>query len=187
MSKYLIAGTLAVALAGCGTVTPPPPPRIVQAPPVVVIDNPLTVAARREALATFGDKRLKPGEFAWVSAAAMPKSGVTSVLISMRQQMGYVFRGGKLVAITTVSTGTKDHPTDPGAWPITAKKKFHRSNKYSNAPMPHMQRLDKWGRALHGGVVPGYPASHGCIRLPPLLAKRLFDLTKVGDVVNIET
>lgn len=187
MKKYLIAALS--ALAGCGTVSPPPPPpqQVVQAPPVVVIDNPLTVAAGREALATFGDKRLKPGEFAWVPAAAMPKTGVTSVLISMRQQMGYVFRGGKLVAITTVSTGTKNHPTDPGRWPIIGKKKFHRSTKYSNAPMPHMQRLDKWGRALHGGVVPGYPASHGCIRLPPLLAKRLFDLTKVGDVVNIET
>jgi L,D-transpeptidase catalytic domain len=184
MKKYLIAAMLSASLAGCSMVGPPQPRLANPAP--VVIDNPLTRAAEREAQAVFGARPLKPGEFDWVPAAAMPKSGAMSVLISMRSQRGYVFRGGRLVAITTVSTGVADHPTDPGRWPIIGKERFHRSNKYSNAPMPHMQRLDKWGRALHGGVVPGYPASHGCIRLPPLLAKRLFELTKVGDVVDIE-
>ena len=185
MNKKLIASLGALALAGCATVVPPPPTPIVVAPPV--IDNPLTHAAERQAYATFGAKQLKPGEYAWVPAAAIPKTGAMSVLISMRGQKGYVFKGDKLVAITTTSTGTPDHPTDPGRWTILRKKVFHRSNKYSNAPMPHMQVLDKYGRALHGGVVPGYPASHGCIRLPPLLAKRLYAMTKVGDVVDIET
>lgn len=184
MKKYLIAGVAALALASCSTVAPPPP-QVVQVTPQA-IDNPLTLAAQQVALATFGGKTLKPGEYAWVPAAAMPKNGAMSVLISMRGQMGYVFRGGQLVAITTVSTGVPLHPTDPGRWTILAKEVFHRSNKYSNAPMPNMQRLDHWGRALHGGVVPGYPASHGCIRLPPLLAKKLYGLTKVGDVVDIE-
>ena len=184
MKKNLIAGLGLVMLAGCSTVAPPPAP-VVEVKPIVV-DNPLTLAAQSQAYATFGAKTLKPGEFAWVPAAAMPKTGAMSVLISMRGQKGYIFKGEKLVAITTTSTGVPDHPTDPGRWTILSKKIFHRSNKYSNAPMPHMQVLDKYGRALHGGVVPGYPASHGCIRLPPLLAKKLFGLTKVGDVVDIE-
>ena len=185
MNKKLIASLGSLALAGCAAY---PAPRVpVAAVTPVVIDNPLTVAAQRQAIATFGAKQLKPGEFAWLPPAAMPKTGAMSVLISMRGQMGYVFRGGQLIAVTTVSTGVPLHPTDPGRWTILDKKKFHRSNKYSNAPMPNMQRLDKWGRALHGGVVPGYPASHGCIRLPPLLASKLFALTKVGDVVDIET
>ena len=185
MNKILLAALGSIAIGGCSTVVPSPIAPVAMVQPV--IDNPLTVAAQRQAFATFGAKTLKPGEFAWVPAAAMPKSGAMLVLISMRQQMGYVYRGGQLVAITTTSTGTPDHPTDPGRWTILSKKLFHRSNKYSNAPMPHMQVLDKYGRALHGGVVPGYPASHGCIRLPPLLAKKLFGLTKVGDVVDIET
>ena len=184
MNKKLIAGFGALVLAGCSTVAPPPPPMAEVKP--VVVDNPLTLAAQQQAYATFGGKQLKPGDFAWIPAVAIPKTGAMSVLISMREQRGYIFKGGQLVAITTTSTGVPDHPTDPGRWTILSKKVFHRSNKYSNAPMPHMQVLDKYGRALHGGVVPGYPASHGCIRLPPLLAKRLFGMTKVGDVVNIE-
>ena len=171
-------------LGACSMADRPRPIAVAVAPRVV--DNPLTLAAERQAQATFGGSALKPGDYAWVAAAAMPKAGATSVLISMRNQRGYVYRAGQLVGITTVSTGVPEHPTDPGRWTILNKKKFHRSNKYSNAPMPHMQRLDHYGRALHGGVVPGYPASHGCIRLPPAMAKRLFDMTKVGDVVNIE-
>ena len=184
MKKNLILGIAASLLAGCA-MAPTPPAPIAQAPRP--IDNPLTQSAQRQAAATFPGKQLRPGQFTWVPAAAMPKTGEMSVLISMRDQMGYVFRGGQLVAMTTVSTGVAEHPTDPGHWTILDKQKFHRSNKYSNAPMPNMQRLDQWGRALHGGVVPGYPASHGCIRLPPLLAAKLFGLTKIGDSVDIET
>lgn len=186
MKKNLIAGLGLLLLAGCSTVAPPPPPPPLAEVKPMAVDNPLTLAAQSEAYATFGAKQLKPGEFAWVPAAAMPKSGAMSVLISMREQKGYIFKGGKLVAITTTSTGVPEHPTDPGHWTILRKEIFHRSNKYSNAPMPHMQVLDKYGRALHGGVVPGHPASHGCIRLPPVLAKKLYGLTKVGDTVDIE-
>jgi hypothetical protein len=185
MKKILIAG-IGLLLASCAT-GPAPRPPLAEAPTPVVPENPMTVAAQAAAAIVFPGKMLKPGEFAWVPAAAMPKSGAMSVLISMRSQMGYVFRGGQLVAITTVSTGVPEHPTDPGHWTILDKQKFHRSNKYSNAPMPNMQRLDKWGRALHGGVVPGYPASHGCIRLPPLLAAKLYGLTRIGESVDIES
>ena len=183
MNKKLIAGLGVLILAGC-TTAPPPPPPIAIAP--VVIDNPLTVAAEREAMATFGSTAIRPGDYRMLPAAAIPKAGKVNILVSLRNQKTYVYKGGMLVAISTSSHGTPDHPTDPGQWKILQKKPFHRSNKYSNAPMPFMQRLDKWGRAFHAGVVPGHPASHGCIRLPPKMAKALYGMTKLGDVVDIE-
>ena len=184
MNKKLIAGLGALVLAGCSTVAPPPPPPIAVAP--VVVDNPLTVAAERQAAMTFPGKFLKWGEYAMLPAKAQPKSGPVTILVSLRHQRTYVFKAGTLVAVSTSSHGTDDHPTDPGQWKILQKKPFHRSNKYSNAPMPFMQRLDKWGRAFHAGVVPGHPASHGCIRLPAPMAKALYGMTKLGDVVDIE-
>ena len=183
MNKKLIAGLGVLILAGC-TTAPPPPPPIAIAP--VVVDNPLTVAAEREAMATFGSTAIRPGDYRMLPAAAIPKAGKVNILVSLRNQKTYVYKGGMLVAISTSSHGTPDHPTDPGQWKILQKKPFHRSNKYSNAPMPFMQRLDKWGRAFHAGVVPGHPASHGCIRLPPKMAKALYGMTKLGDVVDIE-
>ena len=183
MNKKLIAGLGALILAGC-TTAPPPPPPIAIAP--VVVDNPLTVAAEREAMATFGSTAIRPGDYRMLPAAAIPRAGKVNILVSLRNQKTYVYKGGMLVAISTSSHGTDDHPTDPGQWKILQKKPFHRSNKYSNAPMPFMQRLDKWGRAFHAGVVPGHPASHGCIRLPPKMAKALYGMTKLGDVVDIE-
>ena len=183
MNKKLIAGLGVLILAGC-TTAPPPPPPIAIAP--VVVDNPLTVAAEREAMATFGSTAIRPGDYRMLPAAAIPKAGKVNILVSLRNQKTYVYKAGMLVAISTSSHGTPDHPTDPGQWKILQKKPFHRSNKYSNAPMPFMQRLDKWGRAFHAGVVPGHPASHGCIRLPPKMAKALYGLTKIGDSVDIE-
>ena len=182
MKKFLIAG-VAIALASC-TTAPPPLPPVAIAP--VVIDKPMTQAAEREAAEKFGSTAIRPGEYKIVPAAAIPKAGKVNILVSLRNQKTYVYKGGQLVAMSTSSHGTTDHPTDPGHWTILEKKPFHRSNKYSNAPMPFMQRLDKWGRAFHAGVVPGYPASHGCIRLPAPMAKALYGMTKVGDSVDIE-
>ena len=176
----------ALPLASCAT-----PPRVAEAPPAPpppppVIDNPLTIAAERQVAATFPGKSLAPGQYAILPAAAIPKAGPTSVLVSLRNQRTYVFKSGQLVAVSTDSHGVPEHPTDPGHFTILQKQLFHRSNKYSNAPMPFMLRLDKWGRAFHAGVVPGHPASHGCIRLPAPMAKALYGLTKVGDPVDIE-
>ena len=182
MKKNLIAG-LGLVLASCATAPEQRAP-IVIAP--VIVDNPLTVAAEREAAAKFGSTAIRPGEYRMLPAAAIPKAGPVNILVSLRNQKTYVYKAGQLVAMSTSSHGTADHPTDPGRWTILQKKPFHRSNKYSNAPMPFMQRLDKWGRAFHAGVVPGYPASHGCIRLPAPMAKALYGLTKIGDVVEIE-
>ncbi len=182
MKKFLIA-SLGLVLASCSTA---PVQRAPIAIAPVVIDNPLTLAAEREASLKFGSTAIRPGEYRLLPAVAIPKTGKVNILVSLRNQRTYVYKSGVLVAMSTHSHGTPDHPTDPGKWTILAKKVFHRSNKYSNAPMPHMQRLDKWGRAFHAGVVPGYPASHGCIRLPAPMAKALYGMTKLGDEVVIE-
>ena len=183
MKKILIVG-LGLVVASCSTAPVSRPP--MEPPPAPVIDNPMTMAAEAESAAKFGTTSIRPGTYRMLPPAAIPKAGKVNVLVSLRLQKTYVYKNGVLVAMSTSSHGTPDHPTDPGKWTILQKKPFHRSNKYSNAPMPFMQRLDKWGRAFHAGVVPGYPASHGCIRLPAPMAKALYGLTKIGDVVEIE-
>ena len=184
MKKLLIAASVSI-LASCSTL---PTYRQAEAPPPpVVIDNPMTHAAEQQVALVFPGKVLKPGEFALLPLNARPKTGPVNILVSLRNQRTYVFKAGQLVAVSTSSHGVPDHPTDPGHWTILQKKPFHRSNKYSNAPMPFMQRLDKWGRAFHAGVVPGHPASHGCIRLPAPMAKALYGMTTLGDSVDIES
>lgn len=107
------------------------------------------------------------------------------VLVSLPQQKAWVFRGAQLVAVSAVSTGRRGHETPVGRFPILQKQVHHRSNRYSNAPMPYMQRLTHYGIALHGGALPGYPASHGCIRLPHSFARRLYGLTGPGTRVTV--
>ncbi|NND49121.1 MAG: L,D-transpeptidase family protein, partial [Rhizobiales bacterium] len=85
---------------------------------------------------------------------------------------------------TPVSSGKKGHSTPSGIYSILQKRKWHRSNLYSAAPMPFMQRITWSGLALHAGRLPGYAASHGCIRLPDKFARKLFTMTGLGaDVV----
>jgi len=104
---------------------------------------------------------------------------------ALGDQLAFLYKGDTLVAVSTISSGKSEKPTPEGIFPILDKKKFHRSVKYDNAPMPFMQRLDKYGTALHGGHLPGYPASHGCIRLPGQFAAKLFSVTEVGTPVLI--
>jgi hypothetical protein len=96
-----------------------------------------------------------------------------------------VYDNGTPVAVSAVSTGMPGHPTPMGVFSVIQKQKWHHSNLYSNAPMPYMQRITWSGVALHAGVVPGHPASHGCIRLPERFAVRLWGMTKVGARVII--
>lgn len=130
----------------------------------------------------FGFKRLKPGQFLWRN---VPEGGPERVVISLGDQLAFVYRGNSLVAVAAISTGIEGRDTPTGIFSVLDKRPFYRSKKYDNAPMPWMQRIDQYGVALHGGYNPGYPASHGCIRLPVAFAKKLYSLTDIGTQVYI--
>lgn len=105
------------------------------------------------------------------------------IVISLASQRLFVFENGKPWASSPVSTGRRGHDTPTGVFPILQKRIHHRSNLYDNAPMPYMQRLTWGGVALHAGRLPGYPASHGCIRLPRAFAKKLYAITDFTSTV----
>ena len=111
--------------------------------------------------------------------------GPLQIIVSIADQRISVYDDGALIARSSVSTGVPDHPTPSGVFSIISKNRWHRSNLYSAAPMPYMQRLTWSGIALHAGVLPGYPASHGCIRLKKDFAIRMWHLTKRGTRVII--
>jgi hypothetical protein len=130
-----------------------------------------------------GDAPLLPGEFAWLPQ--MSTGGPMMVLVNIKEQMAYVYRNGLRIGRTSVSTGKKGHETPTGVFTILQKNADHHSSIYNNAPMPFMQRLTWDGVALHAGNIPGYPASHGCVRLPYEFSKLLFDATTMGVTVVI--
>jgi L,D-transpeptidase catalytic domain len=111
--------------------------------------------------------------------------GPLQIIISIADQRVSLFDNGTLIARSSVSTGTQGHPTPLGVFSVISKQRWHRSNIYSAAPMPYMQRITWSGIALHAGVVPGHPASHGCIRLKNDFAIQLWHLTKRGTRVII--
>lgn len=131
--------------------------------------------------AAFATEQLDPGEFRWKDG----RSKVSRVVVSLTDQLLYAYDGEELVAVSTISSGRDSHPTPTGIFPIMEKKRHHRSNRYNDAPMPFMQRLDNHGIALHAGELPGYRASHGCIRLPAKFAAKLFAATDVGTQVLV--
>lgn len=112
------------------------------------------------------------------------ESGVLIVISKASQRM-QVFKDGEAWLSSSVSTGRRGHGTPVGVFAILEKQRFHRSNIYSNAPMPFMQRLTMGGIAIHAGYVPGYPASHGCIRVPYRAARSLFGLTGASDTTVV--
>jgi L,D-transpeptidase catalytic domain len=126
---------------------------------------------------------LKPGEYWW--NPQLSPSGPVVVLVSIPQQTMHVYRNGILIGRSTVSTGSKGHSTPGGVFSILEKKQTHRSKKYDNAPMPYMQRLTWTGIAMHSGALPGYPASHGCVRLPYDFSQLLFKATEKGGTVVV--
>src|SRR6516225_9225286 len=111
--------------------------------------------------------------------------GPLQIIISIADQRVSLYDNGSLIARSSVSTGIPRHPTPLGVFSVIGKERWHRSNLYSAAPMPYMQRITWSGIALHAGVVPGHPASHGCIRLTNDFAIRLWHLTKRGTRVII--
>ena len=142
-------------------------------------------AAHDDMDATFGKRYLENGEYLWKKGKG--GAGVTRVVIDLANQFAFAYADDELIGVSTISSGTEENPTPTGIFPILEKKRMHRSIKYDNAPMPFMQRLDDFGIALHGGHLPGYPASHGCVRLPSAFAAKLFAATSVGTTVLIGT
>ena len=112
-------------------------------------------------------------------------AGPLYAVVSLADQHVSFYDANGLWERSVISTGVAGHPTPPGIFTILEKERWHRSNIYSGAPMPYMQRLAWTGVAMHEGVVTGRPASHGCIRLPGAFAKRLFSLTNVGQRVVV--
>lgn len=126
---------------------------------------------------------MKPGDFIWAPVVA--PSGPVVIVVSIAQQRAYAYRNGIPIGISTVSTGKKGHETPTGVFTLLQKNVDHKSNLYNNAPMPYMQRLTWDGIAMHAGNLPGYPASHGCVRLPLGFAKLLYGVTKLGLTVIV--
>jgi lipoprotein-anchoring transpeptidase ErfK/SrfK len=167
---------------GPAPAAPAPIVLIAQAPPAAEIAPAAPAAPLAPEPAAAAARAPKPA----TAAADRPRrSGSVRVLVSIPAQRAWVFRGSELLATTPVSTGKRGHETPTGTFPILQKRVEHYSNRYDNAPMPYMQRLTHYGIALHGGRVPGYPASHGCIRLPHGFARRLYHLTDFGTRVTI--
>jgi lipoprotein-anchoring transpeptidase ErfK/SrfK len=111
--------------------------------------------------------------------------GQLQIFVSIDQQKLHLYSDGVHVADTSIATGVPSLPTPLGVFSVIEKERFHRSNLYSNAPMPFMQRITWSGVALHEGENIGHPASHGCIRMPREFAAKLYGLTKVGARVVI--
>jgi hypothetical protein len=110
---------------------------------------------------------------------AMPK-GPLQIVVSIANQHVTLYSNGTQVTQGPVSTGVPGRPTPTGVFSIIQKDRFHHSNLYSNAPMPYMERITWSGVALHEGPLPGYPASHGCIRLTHDFAARLWQVARLG-------
>lgn len=141
--------------------------------------------ARQDGGGSIADEvgRLKPGEFLWAPEVA--PAGPVLVVVSLANQRAYVYRNGVLIGISTCSTGKAGHDTPTGVFTILQKQVDHKSNLYDDAPMPFMQRLTWTGVAMHAGNLPGYPASHGCIRLPLAFAENLYGISRLGMTVVI--
>ena len=127
--------------------------------------------------------QLKNGEYVW--APELSPAGSALLVVNLEAQRAVLFRNGVPIAATTISSGKTGHETPTGVFTILQKNKEHYSRTYDNAPMPNMQRLTWSGIALHAGKLPGYPASHGCIRLPAKFSSLLFGATELGMTVVI--
>lgn len=176
---------LAAALALAGFVT-----LVAPAPPAAAADTgwqgiraaeSAVRQARQDMRATFGRAAPRNGRFVWKDG----RGEVTRLVLDLSRQLAFAYHGNALIAVSTISSGDKNHLSPVGVFPILEKKRMHRSIRYDNAPMPYMQRLNEYGVALHGGHLPGYPASHGCVRLPHGFAAKLFAATKLGTEVLI--
>jgi hypothetical protein len=146
------------------------------AAPALASDGSGSVVAMEAAAA------LSPNQYVWGDSIS---PAPVSIVVSIADQRAYVFRGEELVAASSVSTGRDGNETPVGTYTILQKKQAHRSNLYNNASMPFMQRLTWDGIAIHAGRNPGFPDSHGCVRVPAAFAKKLFAATQLGTTVTV--
>jgi lipoprotein-anchoring transpeptidase ErfK/SrfK len=181
--KTRLAFALALSSAFALTVPASPAAGSYETPDAKMAASDAASLARVDMAEAFGDKPLKPGQYLWRDVPV--DAGPQRVVISLSDQLAYLYRGDTLVAVSTISSGKDSKPTPTGIFPILEKRPFYRSKKYENAPMPFMQRIDQYGIALHAGFNPGVPASHGCVRLPAKFAARLYTETEVGTPVFI--
>ena len=151
--------------------------------PLVATSMLLLPAPTAAQTASVDPRSLTPGQYLWHPEIA--PSGPIVLVVSLDEQRAYVYRNGIAIGVSTISSGKEGKETPTGVFTIMQKTKDHRSNLYNYAPMPYMQRLTWDGIALHGGALPGYPASHGCVRLPQAFAKLLFAETRNGDTVVV--
>jgi lipoprotein-anchoring transpeptidase ErfK/SrfK len=134
-----------------------------------------TVPQRRQRVRHRADKKAAIAE----KESTKPQ-GPLIISISIAQQKMRIYDANGFFAETPISTGMPGHPTPMGVFSVIQKHKFHHSNIYSGAPMPYMQRITWSGVAMHAGVLPGHPASHGCIRMPMAFAIKMWNWTKMG-------
>jgi hypothetical protein len=126
---------------------------------------------------------LKAGDYVWHPEVS--PAGPVVVLVSLPDQILYVYRNGVRIGRSTVSSGKSGKQTPTGVFTVLQKKVRHESSIYKGAQMPHMQRLTWTGIAMHAGYLPGYPASAGCVRLPVDFAAKLYSVTGIGTTVII--
>ena len=155
----------------------------------------LAAKANREARTRAGLRPLDLAAERGDTAAMQALIGVTpdsdaahlSIVVDLDTQKAVLSRDGQPVLTTRVSSGKKEKPTPPGSYVVTQKYTEWRSTLYHNAKMPFFLRLSCSPVGLHGGVLPGYPASHGCVRLPPEVARKLYDIVPRGTPVEIRS
>ena len=179
---------LAIALALTGscvlaTAVASTPAKALETPEAQMQASDAASQARIDMVEAFGPRELKPGQYVWrdIPEAAGPERFV----ISLSDQMAYLYRGGELMAATTISTGRDSKPTPTGVFSILNKTPMYRSKKYDNAAMPYAQFFEPHGIALHGGFVGDEPNSHGCVHLPTAFARKLYSITGIGTPVYI--
>ncbi|HEY5721732.1 MAG TPA: L,D-transpeptidase family protein [Allosphingosinicella sp.] len=187
MAFFMPAAAMAQAPAEAGEAVGPPPiysAEIDQAgPPGLVRSGASGGPAPDPGSVVEAGEGLEAGEFVWAPEAA--PAGPVLLVVSLAAQRAAVYRNGVAIGISTVSSGRSGTPTPTGTFTVLERDAVHHSNRYDNAPMPHMLRLTWDGIALHGGDVPGYPASHGCIRLPRKFARLLYGVTRIGTTVIV--
>ena len=126
---------------------------------------------------------IAPGQSFWLPE--LSPAGPVVAVVNLHTQHAQIYRNGIAIGYTSVSTGKRGYGTPTGRFQVLEKRRFHRSSTYGNAPMPWMVRLTWSGIAFHSGALPGFPASHGCIRLPASFAPQLFGALSLGDTVAV--